>query len=395
MTLRTLWLATTTFLIACGQAADGGTADTTRNVNSGAPASAPATQPFVTTEVARFDEPWAMTLIPDTPYLLVTQKAGKLILFSTTAKSKIEVNGVPDVDYGGQGGLGDIVVAPGYDRQYSSYPVYLSWVEAGSGDTRGAVVARADLAIDETGDGAASLNNLRIIWRQTPKVTGRGHFSHRVVVAPDQQHIFISSGDRQKFDPAQDMSGNLGKIVRLNPDGSTPADNPFADRGGVEAQIWSLGHRNVLGLAFDSQGRLWASEMGPQGGDEVNLIQRGGNYGWPKASNGSHYGGTPIPDHTATDGFVAPKAYWNPSISPAGMAWYDATLFPVWRKSLLLGALSGQALMRLSVSGESATETDRWPMKRIREVEVAPDGAVWLLEDGANARLLKLTPPPQ
>lgn len=395
MTLRTVWLATTTFLIACGQAADGGAGDITKNGNSGAAASAPATQPFEMTEFARFDEPWAMTFIPDSPYLLVTQKGGKLILFSTRNGSRIEVAGVPPVDYGGQGGLGDIVTAPDSDPTDKVHPVYLSWVEAGEKSTRGAVVGLADLIINPMAEARATLSNVKIIWRQVPKVTGHGHYSHRVAIAPDGRHIFISSGERQKMDPAQDMNGNLGKIVRLNRDGSTPADNPFADRGGVAAQIWSLGHRNVLGLAFDSQGRLWASEMGPQGGDEVNLIHRGGNYGWPKASNGSHYGGAPIPDHTATDGFVAPKAYWNPSISPAGMVWYDAALFPEWRNSLLLGALSGQALIRVSVSGETATEADRWPMKRIREVEVAPDGAVWLLEDGTDARLLKLTPPPQ
>lgn len=394
MTLRTLWLATTALLIACGQAADGGSADAAPpgTGNNGAPTPAPAARPFLMAEIARFDEPWAMTFIGDGDWALVTEKRGRLILVDTRNGARIEVSSVPSVDYGDQGGLGDIVAAPDPDPADKVHPVYLSWVEAGDGDTRGAVVAHADILINSMAEARAALSNLKVIWRQAPKVSGRGHFSHRIAVAPDGRHIFISSGDRQKFDPAQDMSGNLGKILRLNLDGSLPADNPFADRGGVAAQVWSLGHRNVLALAFDSHGGLWASEMGPQGGDEVNLIQRGGNYGWPKASNGSHYGGAPIPDHAATDGFVAPKAYWTPSVSPAGMAWYDAALYPGWRGSLLMGALSGQALIRLTVNGETAAESNRWPMKRIREVEVGPDGAVWLLEDGADARLLKLTP---
>lgn len=394
MTLRTLCLSATALLIACGQGADGGNAATAPAPpeNSGTPARTPVAQPFSMTEIARFDEPWAMTFIGDGGWALVTEKRGRLILMDTGNGTRIEASGVPSVDYGGQGGLGDIVMAPDPDPADKVHPVYLSWVEAGGRDTRGAVVARADLLINPMAEARASLTNLKIIWRQTPKVSGRGHFSHRIAVAPDGRHIFISSGDRQKFDPAQDMNANLGKILRLNPDGSAPADNPFADQGGSAAQIWSLGHRNVLALTFDREGRLWASEMGPQGGDEVNLIQRGGNYGWPKASNGSHYGGAPIPDHAATDGFVPPKAYWDPSVSPAGMVYYDAALFPEWRNSLLMGALSGQALIRLSVNGAVAAEVDRWPMQRIREVEVAPDGAVWLLEDGANARLLKLTP---
>jgi len=393
MILRAPWLAVTALLFACGQAADSGNAGAAPpGGQNGGVSPAPPAQAYSVTEAARFDEPWAMSFLDEGALALVTEKSGRLIVIDTVDGTKTEVTGVPPVDHGGQGGLGDIVLAPDPDPTDKIHPVYLSWVEAGENDTRGAVVGRGDLVINPMAEQRASLTNLRIIWRQVPKVTGRGHFSHRIAVAPDGRHIFVSSGDRQKFDPAQDMTGNLGKIVRLNPDGSIPADNPFADQGGIAAQIWSLGHRNVLGLAFDSEGRLWASEMGPEGGDEVNLILRGGNYGWPKASNGSHYGGAPIPDHNETDGFVAPKAWWTPSVSPAGMAFYSATAFPGWRNSLLIGALSGQALIRLTVTGEHATEADRWPMKRIREVEVGPDGAVWLLEDGTDARLLKLTP---
>jgi len=352
-----------------------------------------AQTPFTATPVAAFDEPWAMTFIAGGPWALVTERKGKLILVDTTSGAKHEVSGVPKVAYGGQGGLGDVVEAPDPDPTDKIHPVYLSWAEAGPGNTRGAVVALADVTINSMAEQIGSLGNLRIIWRQEPKVTGEGHYSHRIAVAPDRKHIFISSGERQKFDPAQDMAANLGKIIRLNPDGSVPTDNPFADKGGVTAQIWSLGHRNALGLAFDRQGRLWEDEMGPQGGDEVNLIERGGNYGWPRVSNGSHYGGKAIPDHAPGDGFIAPKAWWNPSISPAGMAYYDANLFPQWKDSLLIGALSGQALVRMKIDGATVTKADHWPMKaRIRDVKTGPDGAVWLLEDGTKGRLLRLTP---
>ncbi|MGD9812032.1 MAG: PQQ-dependent sugar dehydrogenase [Sphingobium sp.] len=385
-------LATLLCLSACG-GSDGAAESMGRTDATSASAATPSPgQPFRTTTVATFDEPWAMTFVDNGHYLLITEKGGKLVIFDPNGGLRQEVSGIPKVDYGGQGGLGDIVAAPDPDPSDKLFPLYLSWVEAGSGDTRGAVVARADLLINTMAENAFALQNLRIIWRQQPKVTGRGHFSHRIAVAPDGQHIFISSGERQKFDPAQDMSANLGKIIRLNPDGSVPADNPFAAKGGVTAQIWSLGHRNVLGLTFDSRGRLWADEMGPRGGDEVNLIQRGGNYGWPRVSNGSHYSGAAIPDHSTSDRFVAPKVWWNPSISPAGMAYYDGDLFPQWRNSLLLGALSGKALIRITIDGTDARKADRWTMKRIREVEVDPTGAVWLLEDGADGRLLKLTP---
>jgi len=333
-----------------------------------------------------------MAFIGNGPYALVTERGGGMFLVNSTSGAKSAVSGVPTPVVAGQGGLGDIVMAPDTDTSDNRFPIYLSWVEGGNGNTSGAVVARGIFSFDQSkGDGGA-ISNLSIIWRQDPKVTGTGHFSHRVAIAPDGQHIFISSGERQKGAPAQDMSVNLGKIIRLNLDGSIPADNPFVAQGGITAQIWSYGHRNVLGLAFDDQGRLWASEMGAKGGDEVNLIQRGDNYGWPRASNGSNYDDSDIPDHRAGDGYIAPAAWWNPSISPAGLVYYNSNLFPQWRGSLFSGALSGQALVRLKIEGNALVKADQWPMARIREVEVGPDGALWLLEDANNGRLLKLTP---
>ncbi len=363
--------------------------------NNGASADAGAslpvsTKPFRETAVAGFDEPWAMTFLPD-GMLLVTEKKGKLKVVDPRTGNMADVAGTPKVDYGGQGGLGDVVTGPGFAADRA---IYLSWIEAGQGDTRGAVIGRGTLNCAEPM--ACRIDGLNVIWRQDPKVSGRGHFSHRIAFSLDGTYMFVSSGERQKGDPAQDRSNNLGAVLRLKPDGSVPADNPFADRGGLSAQVWSYGHRNILGLAFASNGNLWADEMGPKGGDEVNLIKRGENYGWPKASNGSDYDGSDIPDHRKGDGFQEPKAFWNPSISPASLIYYTGSLFPEWQGSLLLGGLSGRSLIRLNVRDQNAVKADRWDMgARIREVEQGPAGAVWLLEDsdkGSGGRLIKLTP---
>jgi glucose/arabinose dehydrogenase len=297
------------------------------------------------------------------------------------------VTGVPEVDHGGQGGLGDVVLHP---RFASNGFVYLSYAEKGERDTRGAAIARAKLTLDAAGGGA--LSDVRVIWRQQPKVTGRGHYGHRIAFGPDGM-MYVSSGERQKFDPAQDMTGNLGKILRLNDGGGVPADNPFADKGGVTAQIWTLGQRNPLGLAFDAQGRLWSHEMGPRHGDELNLIERGANYGYPIVSNGDHYDGRDIPDHPTRPEFAAPKAFWVPAISPAGLIIYSGTKFPAWNGDALLGGLSSRALVHVDIDGTNAREATRWDMnQRIREVEQGPDGDVWLLEDGTGGRLLRLSP---
>ncbi|SNS99694.1 PQQ-dependent sugar dehydrogenase [Sphingopyxis indica] len=387
-TLSTFALSAALAVAACSgsspsEAAPG---DTAALDASGAQPAAPlADAPFTVEEVASFDEPWAMTFLPGGKQALVTEKAGKLKLWQADGPI-LDVAGAPAVAYGGQGGFGDVILAPDFA---ATGTVYLSWVEAGGSDTFGAVVGKAKLA-----QGAAPrLEGLDIIWKQDPKVPGRGHFSHRLTFSPDGQYLFIASGERQKFDPAQDMTKNLGKLIRLKPDGSVPADNPFAEKGGVTAQIWSLGHRNLLGLAFDGTGKLWQQEMGPRGGDEVNLVERGGNYGYPVVSNGDHYDGKDIPDHPTRPEFNAPKLWWNPSISPAGLAWYGGTLYPGWQNSLLMGALSGEGLIRMAIDGEALHKSDRWDFgERIREVEVNEDGSVWLLTDGKDGRLVKLVP---
>jgi glucose/arabinose dehydrogenase len=351
-------------------------------------APSPPGRPFVVTEVATFNEPWAMTFLPD-GRLLVTEKKGVLKLYEIGGEAA-GVAGVPEVDYGGQGGFGDVVLHPGF---VSNALVYLSYAEAGEQGKRGAAVARARL---EEAGGQAKLTGLEVIWRQVPKVDGRGHYGHRIAFGPDG-HLWISSGERQKFDPSQEMKSNLGKVLRLKDDGTAAPGNPYAQEGGVTAQIWSLGHRNPLGLAFDAQGRLWEHEMGPAGGDELNLIERGANYGYPTVSNGDHYDGRVIPDHPTRPEFAAPFVTWNPVISPAGFAIYDGELFPQWRGSGFIGGLSSQALVRVELGERSAREIERFEMgERIREVEQGPDGALWVLEDGkggSGGRLLKLTPP--
>lgn len=336
---------------------------------------------FDVVAIASFNEPWAMTFLPD-GRMLVTEKPGQIYIVSQQGAKSAPLSGLPKVAHDGQGGLLDIAIHPGFAKNRQ---VYISYAESGADRLSGTALARATL-------NGNALQNLQVIWRQEPKVSGNGHFSGRIAFSPGG-HLFVTSGERQKFDPAQDMTQNLGKVIRLTDTGGIPEDNPFYGKGRIQSQIWSLGHRNLLGIAFDNQGRLWEHEMGPRHGDELNLIVKGGNYGWPKVSEGRHYSGIPIPTHSTRPEFIAPKAYWVPAISPAGLIIYSGDLFPEWKGSALIGSLSSQSLVRVAINGESAREVERFDMgKRIREVEQGPDGAVWLLEDGKNGRLLKLTP---
>ena len=337
------------------------------------------------TQIATFDEPWAMTFLTDET-LLVTEKRGTLWHVSIDG-SKTKVQGLWKVAYGGQGGLGDVVLHPGF--KHNSW-VYLSYAErADDNATIGAVVARAKLNLKHSPLKLASVEKL---WVQEPKVTGKGHYSHRIAFDPDGK-MFITSGDRQKLTPAQNFDGHLGKVLRLNDDGTVPTGNPWQNRGEIAKQFWTVGHRNMLGIDFDADGRLWVHEMGPRHGDELNLIIAGKNYGWPIVSNGDHYSGVPIPDHETRPEFEAPRAFWVPSIAPSGLVIYDGGMFAGWKGSALIGGLVSRALIRVDLKGDNAKEAERFKWgERIREVEQGPEGALYVLEDGSGSRLLKLTP---
>ena len=375
MRLAALALATT--LLACTDA-----------VPSNAQGSPPATGlPFKVTTVADLTAPWAMTFLPD-GRMLVTEKAGQLLLLSADGTANRTIATVA-ADSAGQGGLMDVVLAPGFARNRQ---VYLSWSAAGAGG-KGVVLARGTL----TGaKGAEQLTGITELFRATPFVEGNGHYSGRIAFSPDGRYLFFTNGERQKFEPAQDPKMSLGKVLRLTLDGK-PAGDPALTAKGFHPAVWSYGHRNLLGIAFDGAGNLWEQEMGPKGGDEVNLVRAGVNYGYPRVSNGDHYDGRPIPDHAPGDGFEAPKVSWNPVISPGGLMAYSGAMFPQWRGDLFIGGLSSKALVRVDVTGTSATKGDQWDMgTRIREVEQGPDGAIWVLEDGiqgAQGRVMKLTKP--
>jgi glucose/arabinose dehydrogenase len=341
--------------------------------------------PFRVETIGQFDAPFAMALLPD-GRLLVTEKAGRLKLRSSNGQV-IDIGGVPTVATGGQGGLLDIAIAPDFAR---SRAVYLTYAEAGAVGSQLAL-ARATLAESDK----PALQGLQIIWRSGSVGVG-GQFGATIAFSPDGKYLFLSSGERQRFTPAQDPDQALGKILRLTLDGKAAPGNPMFAAGGVRAMTWTSGHRNPYGLVFAPDGRLWEEEMGPKGGDELNLLEPGRNYGWPLVSNGDNYSGQPIPDHPSRPDLAAPALWWNPSISPSGMIYYSGDLFPQLKGSLLIGAMSTPGLMRVAINGASARPADFWDMgSRIRDIAQASDGSIWLLEDGtkgADGKLLRLTP---
>jgi glucose/arabinose dehydrogenase len=339
-------------------------------------AAADVEDAFAVSEVATFNEPWAIALLPGTPYALITEKSGKLKLWQGDGPV-VEVSGVPALAYGGQGGLGDVKAVQGAD---GGWAIYLTWAEAGAGDTRGAAAGRARLVLGE----APQLEGLEIFWRQQPKVTGRGHYSHRLAFANASGQLYIASGDRQKMIPAQDPASDLGKILRFD----IAADGKLARVPGYV----SSGHRNILGLKFDADGRLWDLEHGPAGGDELNLVKPGQNYGWPQVSYGNHYSGQSIPRHPTRPEFAAPAIYWNPVIAPGDFIFYSGRMWPEWKGQALIAALGSGGLVRVRIDGEKAVEEARYPLgNRIRAITEAADGSLMVLEDGEGGRLLRLS----
>jgi glucose/arabinose dehydrogenase len=346
--------------------------------------------PIQVTEIADdLDEPWAIAFLPDRRMLVTEKHDGELSIVGPEGRKSPAVQGVPRVDGRDQGGLLDVELAPDYA---SSRLVYLSYYEPRDGGN-GLAVARARLA-----DGAKpKLEKLEVIFRMQPTLDSTKHAGGRLIFAPDGM-LFVTLGERSIKKgrvQARDLGSHFGKIVRIGADGSVPKDNPFVDQKGARPEIWSLGHRNILAADLDAQKRLWVVEMGPRGGDELNLVARGKDYGWPTIGYGEEYSGAKIHEATAAPGLEQPVYYWDPVISPGALTIYSGDLFPDWKNNFLIAGLSSKALIRLAlkddrVVGEERLLTDRG--ERIRDVVQGPEGALYLLTDGSDGKLLKLTP---
>jgi glucose/arabinose dehydrogenase len=342
---------------------------------------APVTaNPFTVTEVARLEYPWGMAFLPDRR-ALVTEKLGRIRIVGLDGRLSPPLAGVPAVQFEGQNGLLDVAIAPSF-RTTGIF--YFSFSEPAGGGASQLALAQASLVND-------ALADVRVIWRSGTPTTG-GHPGGRIVL-PGDGNLYLTLGDRQQFTPAQDPGQAWGKVVRLTLQGKPRTTNPFYGQPGFKPEIFTLGHRNPYGLAWDPKTKvLWQHEMGPAGGDEVNAIVAGRNYGWPEVSEGNHYDGRPIPRHATRPEFAAPRYAFSRTVAPSGLAVYSGAMFPAWRGSLLLGGLADQSLIRLSVVNGVITGEERFGMgARIRDVTQGPDGAVWLLTDGASGRLLKLT----
>jgi glucose/arabinose dehydrogenase len=345
--------------------------------------------PLTVTVIARgLTHPWSVEPLPDGA-LLVTERPGRLRLISAAGQVGSPVTGVPRVDARGQGGLLDVALSPGFATDRT---IYLSFSEPRSGGNATSV-ARGVLSADGT-----SLDQVRVIFQAQPAYNGDKHFGSRLAFGPDGM-LYITLGERSDTvmrPQAQQLTSHMGKILRISPEGTVPPDNPFAGQGDARPEIWSLGHRNVQAAAFDEQGRLWEIEHGTQGGDELNHIEKGKNYGWPLVAYGEEYAGTPIPNSmTSRDGFEQPVYYWDPVIAPSGAQFYSGSAFPAWRGSLFVGSLKEKRLVRLTLAGNRVTGeehllTDRG--QRVRDVRQGPDGALYVVTDEAQGELWRITP---
>jgi glucose/arabinose dehydrogenase len=372
--------------------------------------------PFTMTPVATFNLPWRIAFLPD-GRMLITEKVGPVWLV-TQEGAKMPVANVPAVLAQGQGGMLGVFISPHYATDHN---VYLTYSEPGEGGSSLAM-ARAQLSI---GQDSASLDGLTVLWRQMPKGRG-GQFGAAIAFSPDGQYLFLTVGDRQRMTPAQDPDQELGKILRLTLDGKPAPGNPMAGKTGAAtvplinpprdtevaktapvvstytfpepnlapAETWTSGHRTPYGLAFAPDGRLWELEHGPRGGDELNLIEPGKNYGWPLVSYATNYDGVPIPSPDTRPDLAKPVIYWTPVIAPGNMTFYKGTMFHAWQGSLLIGGMETQTLSRITFDGKGgATPAERWAVRfRVRDVAVGPDGAIWLIEDKNPGGLFRVTP---
>jgi glucose/arabinose dehydrogenase len=322
----------------------------------------------VQTVVDGLNQPWALAFLPD-GRLLVTERVGNLRIIQQDGTLSDPVQGTPEVFAKGQGGLMDVALDPNFQQNQL---VYLSFAAPGPDGKAATALGRGKLVNDR-------LENFEVIFRQEPWIDGALHFGNRIVF-DDEGHLFLTLGERFQYNPAQDLSNTLGKIVRLNLDGSIPEDNPFVNDPNADPAIWSYGHRNIEAAAFDPEtGKLWVAEMGPLGGDELNQPEAGRNYGWPVVSWGIHYNGDDIPDPPTHPEFADAVAHYSPVFSPSGMVFYTGKQFPEWRGNALIGGLSAQDVVRLEIDGNEVVNEERIPLpERIRDVEQGPDGNIYI-----------------
>jgi glucose/arabinose dehydrogenase len=352
------------------------------------PTPAPTAGAVRAETVARgLEHPWALAFLPD-GRLLVTERPGRVRVVTPAGQLSAPLAGVPRVAASGQGGLLDVALDP---RFAETRLVYLSYAEPGEGGTAGTAVARGRLS-----DDAAALTDVRVIYRQEPKVPSGNHFGSRLVFAPDGA-LFVTQGDRAAYsEQAQELGSLVGKLVRLNADGSVPRDNPFVGRAGARPEVWSYGHRNVQAAAIDpGTGRLWTVEHGARGGDELNAPEAGKNYGWPVITYGVDYSGASIGEGTAKAGLEQPVYYWDPVIAPSGAAFVTSDRYPGWRGSLAVGSLGTRSLVRLVLDGGRVTREERHLADlgaRVRDVRQGPDGLLYLVTDAADGRVVRVVP---
>jgi aldose sugar dehydrogenase len=393
----------------------------TAQINAGTQAPE-ASVPFNMAQVTTFNLPWRLAFLPD-GRMLITEKVGPLWLVTAQGMKRPVLN-YPAVLYGGQGGMLGVYVSPNFASDQSIYLTYSEPVTMGGISGSSLALAKARLVINDGTPASASLEDFKVIWRDGAGGRG-GQFGAAVAFPPDGKSLFLTVGDRQRFTPAQDPNQPLGKILHLTLDGKPAADNPYAGKTGAQSvgiinppadteaaktapvvytykfpgknltpsEVWTTGHRTPYGLAFAPDGRLWEAEHGPKGGDELNLIERGKNYGWPLARFATNYNGVPIPGFDTHPELTKPVIYWTPIIAPGNLTFYKGAMFPQWQGSALMGGMATMTLNRMIVDGATAKPAERWSVgHRIRDVEVAPDGSLWMLEDSPTGGLFHVTP---